>query len=81
MYHIYKRLATLQLLQSLVIWYRERRHPPLNHQDFQMADLAAPPAEVPYTEYHEQPARPPRVTRMRLVLGENNEAMLVTDQD
>ena len=80
-YHMYKRLSTLQLLQSLVHWYRERRHPTLNDQDLQLVDLAAPPAEVPYTEYHEQPARPPRVTRMRLVLGENNEAMLVTDQD
>ena len=81
-YHVYKRLSTLQLLQSLVHWYRERRHPPLNAQDnMQLVDLAALPAEVPYTEYHEQSAGPPRVTRMRLVLGENNEAMLVTDQD
>ena len=80
-YHMYKRLSTLQLLQSLVRWYRERRHPTLNDQDLQLVDLAAQPPEVPYTEYHEQPVRPPRVTRMRLVLGENNEAMLVTDQD
>ena len=81
-YHMYKRLSTLQLLQSLVHWYRERRHPTLNDQDLQLADLVAqPPGEVPYTEYQEQPVRPPRVTRMRLVLGENNEAMLVTDQD
>ena len=80
-YHIYKRLSTLQLLQSLVHWYRERRHPPLSDQDLQLVDLVAQPPEVPYTEYHEQPPRPPRVTRMRLVLGENNEAMLVTDQD
>ena len=80
-HHIYKRLSTLQLLQLLVHWYKERRHPPLNDQDLQLVDLGAPPPEVPYTEYHEQPARPHRVTRMRLVLGENNEAMLVTDQD
>ena len=80
-YHIRIQLRKMQILQSLFHWYRERRHPPLNDQDLQLADLVAQPPEVPYTEYHEQPARPPRVTRMRLVLGENNEAMLVTDQD